>query len=160
MLLGLLGIYLIAGNAWGSWIVLLSLCLESTVSVIAKRLTQTYPGVYVVAVEFLIGATLLLPFAVWEWGQASPVLTWQAIAGWLYLTVGCSVFCYGMWFRLLERYPVSAMGVLLLLQPMLGPVFGWLFRGEQMTSSSYFGGALVISGILITTWRKRKETRL
>ncbi len=52
MLLGLCGIYVIAGDAWGDWVVLLGLCLESAVSVIAKRLTGRYPGLFVVAVEF------------------------------------------------------------------------------------------------------------
>ena len=155
MLLGLCGIYVIAGNAWGDWIVLLGLCLESTVSVLAKRLTSRYPGLFVVAVEFLIGSVLLLPFAVWEWQTHPPVVTTEAIAGWIYLSLGCSAFCYGLWYRLLERYPVSAMGVILLVQPMLGPFFGWLLRHERLTQNSLMGGALVVVGILITTWRKR-----
>lgn len=154
MLLGLLGVYLIAGNAWGSWIVLLGLCFESGVSVIAKRLTDKYSGLFVVAVEFLIGAGLLLPFALWEWSHAAHAITWQAVAGWFYLCAGCSAFCYGMWFRLMEQYPVSAMGVLLLIQPMTGPVFAWLLKGEQLTSKSIFGGAMVVTGILITTLRR------
>lgn len=155
MLLGLVGIYIIAGNAWGNWVVLLSLCFESTVSVIAKRLAGRYPGSFVVAIEFLIGSALLLPFAIMEWQKSSHHITSEALAGWLYLSLGCSAFCYGVWYRMLERYPVSAMGVLLLVQPMLGPFFGWLLNREQLTARSFYGGALVIFGILITTWRKR-----
>jgi len=109
----------------------------------------------VVAVEFLIGSALLLPFAIMEWQKSSHNITSAALAGWLYLSLGCSAFCYGVWYRMLERYPVSAMGVLLLVQPMVGPFFGWLLNSEQLTARSLYGGVLVIFGILITTWRKR-----
>jgi len=41
-------------------IALLALCVETTASVTAKRLTQLYQGLFVVAIEMLLGSLLLV----------------------------------------------------------------------------------------------------
>jgi drug/metabolite transporter (DMT)-like permease len=151
MLVGLAGVYLIAGQAAGNRIALLGLCCESFVSVVAKRLTTRYSGLFVVAIEMLIGSALLLPFAINEITQHTPMPDAPALAGYFYLTLVSSTFCYGLWFRAMERYPVSAMGVFILMQPLAGPFYGWLLRGEVLKSGSALGGGLVLVGIAMTT---------
>jgi drug/metabolite transporter (DMT)-like permease len=160
MLVGLAGVYLIAGQALGNRIALLGLCCESFVSVVAKRLTMKYPGLFVIGIEMLIGSALLLPFAVREVMQRLPTPDTSALLGCLYLVLICSALCYGVWFRLMERFPVSAMGVFILLQPMIGPFYGWVLRNEALRKGSAVGGALVIVGIALTALKNSPPTAL
>lgn len=151
MVIGLVGIWLIAGQAFGNLIVLLAVCAESTTGVVAKRLTGTYPGLMVVGVQMLLGSLLLFPLAGWELLSAPHPLTWAGIGGWLYLSVVCSMLCFGVWYHLLGRFPISAMGVFILTQPMFGPIYGWALRGETLKPVGAVGCALVIFGIALTT---------
>lgn len=159
MLVGLVGVYLIAGQAVGNRIALIGLCCESFVSVVAKRLVTKYPGLFVIAIEMLIGSALLLPFAAREGMQHIPTPNMSALLGCLYLVLICSALCYGVWFRLMERFPVSAMGVFILLQPMIGPFYGWLLRGDVLRRGSAVGGGLVIVGIVMTTLKIHRPPR-
>ncbi len=151
LLLGLVGIRLIAGAGLGNWIALLGLSFECGTSVIGKRLTGRYPGLLVVAWELLIGSLLLLPVALWEIAHHPPVITSSALMGTVFLALICTALCYGVWYRLMERFPVSQLAVFILIQPLCGPLWGWGLRGEGLRPQSALGGALVIAGIALTT---------
>ncbi len=160
LLVGLLGIWLIAGQALGNQIALLALCFETTTSVVGKRLTMTYAGLRVVAIQMLIGFLCLLPFAGWEVAHRPPHVTGTALGALLYLVLICSALCYGIWYHLMSRFPISKMGAFILLQPMIGPVYGWLLRGETLRPGSALGGALVILGIFLTSWTPLRQPTL
>jgi drug/metabolite transporter (DMT)-like permease len=50
------------------------------------------------------------------------------------------------------RYiPASEVGLLLLLESILGPVWVWLVLGEQPGNSTLLGGVIVISTLVINT---------
>ena len=155
---GLAGIWLIVGRGGnvGNVIALAALCIETTTSVIAKRLTSLYPGLFVVAIEMLLGSLLLLPGVGWELIHHQPVLSWAILGYVLYLSLICSALGYGVWFRLMERYPVSALGAFILIQPLFGPLAGWMFRHETLTARAVVGAALVILGVALNALRRSK----
>ncbi len=154
---GLLGIWLIVGRgSAGNLIALIALCIETTGSVTAKRLTSRYPGLFVVAIEMLLGSLLLLPGVGWELVHHPPVVSWGVWGSVLYLSLICSAVGYGVWFRLMERYPVSVLGAFILIQPLFGPLSGWLFRHETMTTRGELGAALVILGVALNALRRSK----
>ena len=154
MFAGIYGIWLIVGQASGNILALLGLTVESSVSVIGKRLATRYRGLTLCAAEMLIGSACLVPFAVWECVVHPPHITVRGLASALYLCLVCSAFCYGAWFRLLERYPISTMGAFILVQPLFGPLWSWLLRGEPLKRVSAVGGALVIVGLVLTSMIK------
>lgn len=149
--IGLFGIALIAGNALGNLIALVALCCETSVSVLAKRLSHTYSGLMVVSIEMLIGSVFVLPGAMMEMIYHPPMITWAAFAGLVYLCLICSFVCYGVWYGMLGRYPVSLMASFILVQPLCGPINAWLLRGERPGSACIAGGLCVVFGILLTS---------
>lgn len=158
---GLIGIWLIVGHgSAGNIIALIALCIETTTSVIAKRLTGRYPGVFVVSIEMLLGSLLLLPGVGWELAHHHPSVSWGVIGSVLYLSLICSALGYGVWFRLMERYPVSVLGAFILIQPLFGPLSGWLFRHETLTTRGVLGAALVILGVGLNALRRSKPETL
>jgi drug/metabolite transporter (DMT)-like permease len=154
---GLIGLWLIVGRgSLGNIIALLALCIETTTSVTAKRLTNLYPGLFVVAIEMLLGSLLLLPGVGWELAHHRPTLSWAVFGSVLYLSLICSALGYGVWFRLMERYPVSVIGAFILIQPLFGPLSGWIFRHETLTTQGILGAALVILGVGLNALRRTK----
>ena len=151
LLLGLIGVWLITGRELGNLLMLGALCFETATGILGKGLTRRYPGLLIVGTQMLVGSALLLPLAGWEIARHPPALTWQAVAGVCYLALVCSAFCYGVWYFLLHRFPVSTMGVFILVQPVMGPLYGWLLRGEAMSLRTGAGAALVILGITLTS---------
>lgn len=156
---GFLGVYAIVCQGWvprisgaviGNAVVFASIIFESGASVIGKSLTTRYPGLQVVAVEFGIGALILLPLAGWEtatswngWPGAPQI--WSVV----FLGTICSFFCYAIWFHLLPRIQISTMAGFLFIQPMLGPFYGRILLGETIGPWTIAGAALVLTGIYL-----------
>lgn len=156
---GVAGIWLLAGHGMGNLLALLALCCESSTGIFAKRFSSRYPGLVVVGTQMIVGALLLLPFALGELVHRTPVVTAQAVGSLLYLSLICSAVCYGVWYHLLVRHPLSLMGAFILVQPLVGPLFGRLLRGERLPISSAAGGLLVISGIVLTALARSARSR-
>lgn len=59
--------------------------------------------------------------------------------GLIQMTLGLSFFLYAL--RLL---PAAQVTLIALLEPVLGPVWVWLFKGEEPAASTIIGGSLVL----------------
>jgi drug/metabolite transporter (DMT)-like permease len=59
--------------------------------------------------------------------------------GLIQMTLGLSFFLHAL--RLL---PAAQVTLIALLEPVLGPVWVWLFKGEEPTASTIVGGVLVL----------------
>ncbi len=157
LLAGFAGVYLIVVRGWmpriegsvlANGVVTGALVFEAYSSVVGKRLTSRYPGLMVACLGMLLGAAVLSPFAIAECvtrhaGAPGP-REWLAVA---YLTIVCSAVCYGIWYSLLRRYPVSSMAAFLFIQPLMGPVFGYIFLNEVLGLWSIAGAVLVMLGV-------------
>lgn len=73
------------------------------------------------------------------WGWASVV----------YMAVAVTVFGYGLWYRLLLRYPVTTVMPLSLLAPTFGVFCGIVLLGEPATLAKLLGGAVTLTGVAI-----------
>jgi len=157
MVMGLLGVYLIVcqgaaprleSTALANGMIVLALISEATSSIVGKSLTRTYPGLVVACRGMLIGAAVLTPLSVVEIMWIRPSLPGpEALLAIVYLAVICSCLCYAIWYSLMERYPVSSMAGFLLIQPVLAPVYGYLFLRESLTVWSLVGALLTVVGI-------------
>lgn len=165
---GFAGVYLIivqglvptlSASVLANAVIAFALCFESLASVIGKRLSGLYPGLVVITVGMGVGAAALLPFAAVELARRPPGVPGVPEAASIgFLTVVCSFLCYGVWFSLLARYNVSAMAGFLFIQPMMGPLYGYLFLGERLHPWTAVGAALVLSGVwLVAVMGERKD---
>jgi drug/metabolite transporter (DMT)-like permease len=165
LLVGLIGVYVIVfrglvprseGTVIANGIVTLALVFESYSSIVGKALTRHRPGLTVAAYGMLIGAALLCPAALWEcrgrgaWRPGAP-----EIASVAYLAILCSGVCYGIWYSLLKRYSVSSMAGFLFIQPMVGPVLGYLLLRETMSPWTAIGAAAIVAGLWLIASPRR-----
>ncbi|MDI5992401.1 EamA family transporter [Pseudomonas sp. MDMC216] len=111
------------------------------------------------------------------WGSLIPPLPFLALSLWLegpelisqslrtlgvdsllvlaYLAFGATILGYGLWSRLLSRYPASQVAPFSLLVPVVGISSSALLLGERLGSLQMVGTALVMAGLLINVWGGR-----
>ncbi len=118
---------------------------------------RRFPGVSAfsaISCSGLLTAVMILPLA-------SPLAVSQADMGYL-LIMGLYMLPVGTALMFLgPRYiPAPEVGLLLLLESILGPVWVWLALGEEPGFSTLLGGAIVISTLAINTIWALKYPRL
>ena len=111
------------------------------------------------------------------WGSLIPPLPFLALSLWLegpelisqslrtlgvdsllvlaYLAFGATILGYGLWSRLLSRYPASQVAPFSLLVPVVGISSSALLLGERLGGLQMVGVALVMAGLLINVWGGR-----
>ena len=98
------------------------------------------------AMAFLIGAPFLLPLPVASAGE------WATL---VYLGIIQIGLAYIFLTRAVSQLPALDVSLLLLLEPVLNPVWTWLIRGEEPGGWTLAGGAIIVvaTGIRTITTR-------
>jgi len=72
---------------------------------------------------------------------------WQTILVLVYLAFGATILGYGLWSRLLSRYPASQVAPFSLLVPVVGLTSASVLLGERLGSLQLGGALLVMIGL-------------
>ena len=104
-----------------------------------------------------------LPFLAMSWLLEGPTQIRGALAGVTittgfsvaYLSFASTLVGYGLWSRLLARYPAGSVAPFSLLVPVVGLTSAWLLLGEQLTVPQFYGIVLVLAGLAFSTFAAR-----
>lgn len=111
--------------------------------------------------SFLIfGIFAIIVFAV-AWFSVRPNLaeiSVQDFALALYLGMFSTALSYVAWNKTVERIPAFLGGLVQLAVPILAPIMGVVFLGEQVTLTLVLGGGLVLVGIYLAQPRRDRVT--
>ncbi len=77
---------------------------------------------------------------------------WQTILVLVYLAFGATILGYGLWSRLLSRYPASQVAPFSLLVPVVGLTSASILLGERLASLQLAGALLVMIGLVVNVW--------
>lgn len=96
----------------------------------------------------------------WEQVQAASPLAWGSV---VYLALLSTLLGYGLWTRLLQRYPASTVAPLSLLVPVIGLMSAMVLLGEFPSRWQWLGTAGVLLGMVINQfggrWARRAARR-
>lgn len=110
--------------------------------------------------QLTAGGLFLLPLVLAVEGPP-PALTSTNLIGFGWLAIAGTGFAYALWFRGIDRLPVSAISFLGLLSPVVATVIGWFALGEQLSAVQLAGAALVgVAVVVPQLGRERPTTRL
>ncbi|MGN1055429.1 MAG: EamA family transporter [Comamonas sp.] len=102
---------------------------------------------------FPIAPLLLLSYWLeggWPQMQSQLIgITWQGAGAAAYLALLSTLLGYGLWTRLLQRYPASTVAPLSLLVPVIGLLSAMLLLGETPTGVQWLGTLGVLLGMLM-----------
>jgi drug/metabolite transporter (DMT)-like permease len=118
---------------------------------------RRFPGISpfsAISCSGLLTALLILPLAA-PFSVSQADMGYLLIMGLYMLPIGTALMFVG------PRYiPAPEVGLLLLLETILGPVWVWLALGEEPGPRSLIGGAIVVSTLAMNTVWALKQTRL
>lgn len=164
----LIGVVFIAGvpdvaAAWGSVLLCLSGAFMWAVGqAMIRKLCPDIGGFRLIAWVAAFAAPQLLAMSlIFEDGHAQVVadagpVVWGTV---VYLGLVMTAFGYGLWYRLISRYPISQVGPFLLLLPVSTVAGGVFLLGEQVPPLVVGGGVLVMVGVGLVVFERGMGTR-
>ncbi len=146
------------GGGWaGDMLALFAAAAWAATTIIIKATPLRRIDPLKVLLYQIAAAALLAPAAAWALGEPPPVhvsaatvaiLAWQGV-----VVVGVS---YALWFWLLTRHPAPQLSAFTFITPLVGVFAGWLVFGEAVTQSFAVAIALVIAGLALVNWPRRR----
>jgi drug/metabolite transporter (DMT)-like permease len=114
---------------------------------------RSRPGLGMAAVVSgnVLASIAALPFA-WPFPSASPG-EWATI---VYLGVCQIGLAYVLLTTAIRRLSALEVSLLLLVEPVLNPLWTWMLRGEHPGTWTIAGGALIVTA---TAWRSLRDTK-
>ena len=79
----------------------------------------------------------------------------RSLATVAYLAWAATLLGYGLWTRLLSRYPANQVAPFSLLVPVVGLSTGWLVFDEALQPVHFVGGALLMLGLVVNLFATR-----
>ncbi len=169
LVLGFLGIVAIASPqlfgsggksyAAGIGLILLAAIGVSVSNVAIKRIAGRVDALVAMGLQLLLGSIPLIALA-WRMEVPSEVRwTPEFVATLLTLSLLGSALVYWLWFRILERAPLTQANAFSFLIPVFGLAIGALFFGERLGWPHAAGTVLILIGMRLVTSRSVKPAR-
>jgi drug/metabolite transporter (DMT)-like permease len=98
-------------------------------------------------IAFVVGLPLALPVL------HSRAVDWAIVGGLGTIQIGVA---YLFLASAMRRVPALEASVLLLLEPVLNPIWAWIVHGESPRGGSILGGAIILAATLAKAWRDRR----
>lgn len=144
----------------GDVIIILSAVVWGGFTILSKPFLSRYTPIQFSAIMSTIGCIVLflvgLPnMTVLEWGKVS----YAAYGGVVYsglLSIGAAYIIWNYGIQMVGAVRTSTYQNLV---PVLGLVFGIVLLNEQLSLLQYVGSALVIAGIVLARWKRKKDKR-
>lgn len=149
----LLSLTFTKGDAW----VLLGAITFAVYNILVKKKPKTITALSFLAVTFVLGTIIMIPFFLWESAKTSSI-SWdnRLVGSIIYLGLGASVICFLIWnfsISVLGAGRAALFGNLIPIFTSLGAV---LLLNEQFTMLHVISMLLVFTGILIANLKFRK----
>lgn len=153
----------------GFWLTLAAAASWGIGNVVMRRVTQGIPPFSMLALVVWAGAVAVLPLALLSWFIEGPAAwqasweasTWTTAASVIYLAYFATLGGYGLWGRLLSRYPAAVVSPFALLVPVVGITSSALMLGETLSIWQIVGVLLVMAGLIVNVfgsrWQKTKH---
>jgi O-acetylserine/cysteine efflux transporter len=162
------GVALISGSPSvdGKWfavaLVISGAFVWAVAQVMVKSLRQTEGFALIAWLAAIAGPLMLAASFALEDGQLEALerATWVGWGTVVYLAVIMTATGYGMFYKLLARYPVSYVMPYLLLLPVVGVAGSVVLLGEVLTPRVALGGAIVIGGVVMIEILGRRASRV
>ena len=138
-------------------------------NIIMRQATQGLPPSSMLALVVWAGAVAILPLLLLSWViegydawlAACATISWASFGSIIYLSLFATLIGYGLWGKLLSRYPAAIVSPLALLVPIVGLSSSAFFLGEAVSLWQGLGALLVMTGLIIHVlggrWLLRKE---
>lgn len=161
--LGFVGLLLIFADSlqlsstavWAVGAMLMAVFTHSAGAVLVKRLQAGVDGMAITAGGLIVSTPLFLLSWWMGDGELPATLSSQNSGSIVYLGILGSAIGFSMYFYLLKHISVRAVALITLLTPVIALWLGQSLNGETITSHTFLGTAVILSGLAISQfWQK------
>lgn len=136
------------GDPIGVLLVVISAFMYAVGVLAQKGLLKRIPAIQVVFCSFVIGAVVCLPFSP---DLLDITLHEPALLGWVvYLGVFPTAIAFTTWAFALTHTDAGKLSMTTFLVPVITTAIAWAFLDEVPPTLAFVGGALAITGVLLT----------
>jgi drug/metabolite transporter (DMT)-like permease len=155
VLVGFAGVGVLTGlHPEGGWwviagtlaVVLSSLCYASANHYVQHHFSRT-SALVIASASSVTGATLLLPFALFQLPSAVP--SWEALGSVAVLGILGTAVALLFFYRMLNSYGATRASLVTYLLPPTALVYGALILDEAVTLNAVLGLALILAGVAL-----------
>lgn len=144
-------------TALGFWLTLAAAASWGTGNVIMRYSIKDAPTFPMLSLVVWASAVAILPLGALSlfiegtsaWKAALGSINWVAIGAIIYLSYFASLIGYGLWGKLISRYPASTVSPFSLLLPVIAMSSSALFLGERFSFWQIVGALLVLAGLTV-----------
>jgi drug/metabolite transporter (DMT)-like permease len=115
----------------------------------AKRYAGRYDPIEVTGIQFSLSAVVLIPAMLFFEGIPHSLTApgWALI---LYMAVASTFLPFYLYYRLLQSTPATTVALIGYLVPLVSLIGGVVLLGEHIETGIVIGGALILTGMVIT----------
>jgi len=123
----------------------------------AKRYAGQYDPIEITGIQFGLSAVVLIPAMLIFEGIPNSLTAsgWELI---FYMAVASTFLPFYLYYRLLETMPATTVSLVGYLVPLVSLIGGVLLLGEQIETGIVIGGALILTGMVVTDRAGRTRT--
>ncbi|WP_219223436.1 DMT family transporter [Pedobacter antarcticus] len=139
----------------GNLLMMVAVLCWTTYTLISRKLNHLHP-LKITFWSGCIGTVLLIPISIYEFIHLENQIEIGKNIWWslIYLGAISSGFCYLLYNRALEILTATTVGNFLNLDILTGVVIAVIFMQDQIDSVKIVGGILILSGLIISTFKK------
>lgn len=120
-------------------------------SVLIKKIPNTYSQLVVTTYAILIATVIITPFAMTEIDRSLIITIMQPtlFISVLYIGIFSTAVAYFLWNKGLQMVDAARGGLYFFFQPIAGTLLSWLFLGEHVGITFWIGSVLILSGVFL-----------
>ncbi|MER1985568.1 MAG: DMT family transporter [Solibacillus sp.] len=143
----------------GDLIVLFAVFCWAIYSLLIKQYAGRLPGYSTFLSTIALGAVMLIPFTVYELATTDISIHWSAstFGAILYVGIIASIIAFLSWNAGVVALGANRASIYLNFIPVFAAIFAILFLGEQLQLAQLIGGAAVVSGVILSSYKGRKK---
>jgi O-acetylserine/cysteine efflux transporter len=134
-------------------------------NIVMRQITVSAPPFSMLSLVVWAGAVAILPLLLlsWllegydAWLAAYQTLNWISVSSLVYIAFFATLAGFGLWGKLLSRYPAAVVSPLSLLVPIVGLSSSVVLLGESISLLQGLGAILVISGLAVNVLGGKQE---
>ncbi len=143
----------------GNFYELVAMICATAYTIVAKRLCNRYPALFITAFQALIGTIFFAPFLLLPTVPLPQSFTLLSTSAIVYLGLFVTVMAFGLYNFALSLMDAGKTAVYINLIPLFTMGLGWLIFNEVFSLIQYLGGVTIFIGVGISQnfWLKKAE---
>jgi len=149
-------------NPWGVALMFMAVFSAICYATVLRKIPTHYNNMNVIFYQSLLGLIFFIPtFFLTDYPTIQSLkVTNESLFALLMLSVFASVIAFVLFAGAVRKVGVSRTNVFVNLIPVFTAILSWMILDEIITISKWFGIAVVVVGLFVSQWGKRKSFKV